>query len=103
MILNVGQRILPAFVGMRQLWSTKLMFLGLGLLTIGCTLRVLCEVIAYQGYAAWAWAWSVLPVSALVELTALTIYAINIFGTFLLVPSHAQKETVMVGLPVKIS
>lgn len=99
MILSVGQRILPAFVGMRQLWSAKLMFAGLGLLTAGCTLRVSCEVLAYQGYAAWAW--SVLPVSALVELAALTIYAINIFGTFLLEPSHAQKEPMMVELPVK--
>ena len=101
MILSIGQRILPAFVGMRKLWSTKLMFAGLGLLTLGCTLRVSCEVLAYQGYAAWAW--SVLPVSALVELTALTIYAINIFGTFLLEPGHPQKEPVVVGLPMKIS
>lgn len=101
MILSVGQRILPAFVGMRQLWSPKLMFAGLGLLTLGCTLRVSCEVLAYQGYAPWAW--SVLPVSALVELTALTIYAINIFGTFLLEPSHSQKEPVVVALPMKIS
>lgn len=101
MILSVGQRILPAFVGMRQLWSTRLMFAGLGFLILGCTLRVSCEVLAYQGYAAWAW--SVLPVSALVELTALTIYAINIFGTLLLEPSHPQKEPVVVGLPKKIS
>jgi hypothetical protein len=101
MILSVGQRILPAFVGMRQLWSTKLMFTGLVLLTLGCTLRVSCEVLAYQGYVAWAW--PVLPVSAVIELTALTIYAINILGTFLLEPSHAQRESVMVGLPVKIS
>ena len=77
------------------------MFAGLGLLTLGCTLRVFCEVLAYQGYAAWAW--SVLPVSALVELTALTIYAINIFGTFLLEPGHPRKDPVVVGLPMKIS
>jgi hypothetical protein len=63
MILSVGQRILPAFAGMRLLWSTKLMFGGLALVTLGCTLRVFCEVIAYQGYGRWAW--SVLPVSAL--------------------------------------
>ena len=59
-------RILPAFAGMRMLWSTKLMFVGLALVTLGCTLRVSCEVLAYQGYAAWAW--SVLPISALCEL-----------------------------------
>ena len=101
MILSVGQRILPAFVGMRKLWSTKLMFAGLALLTLGCTLRVSCEVLAYQGYASWAW--PVLPVSALIELTALTIYAINILGTFLLEPSRVHKESVVVGLPVKTS
>ena len=101
MILSVGQRILPAFAGMRMLWSTKLMFVGLALVTLGCTLRVSCEVIAYQGYASWAW--SVLPISALCELAGLTIYAINILGTFILEPSHAQKHPVIVGVPVKIS
>ncbi len=95
MILSVGQRILPAFAGMRMLWSTKLMFAGLALVTLGCVLRVSCEIIAYQGYAAWAW--SVLPISALCELAGLTIYAINILGTFVLQPSHAQAEPVMVG------
>jgi len=100
MILSVGQRILPAFAGMRLLWSTKLMFGGLALVTLGCTLRVSCEVIAYQGYERWAW--SVLPVSALCELAGLTIFAVNILGTFMLVPSHACKQPLVVGLPVKI-
>jgi hypothetical protein len=66
MILSVGQRILPAFAGMRLLWSTKLMFAGLTLVAVGCTLRVSCEVIAHQGYAERAW--SVLPVSAFANL-----------------------------------
>ena len=55
---------------------------------------------AYQGYGRWAW--SVLPVSALCELGGLTIYAANILGTFVLVPSHACKQPLVVGLPVKI-
>lgn len=101
MILSVGQRILPAFAGMRMLWSTKLMFVGLAFVTLGCTLRVSCEVLAYQGYAAWAW--SVLPISALCELAGLTVYAINILGTFILEPSHSQKQAMVVGVPVKIS
>jgi uncharacterized protein involved in response to NO len=100
MILSVGQRILPAFAGMRMLWSTKLMFLGLAFVTVGCTLRVSCEVLAYQGYAAWAW--TVLPISALCELAGLTVYAINILGTFILEPAHSQKQTMIVGVP-KIS
>jgi len=90
MILSVGQRILPAFAGMRLLWSTKLMFASLLLTSIGCALRVSCEVLAYQDYAAWAW--HVLPPSALLELTGLTIFAVNVAGTFILQPSHAYKE-----------
>ncbi len=97
MVLAVGQRILPAFAGMRVLWSPRLMFAGLFLLTIGCSLRVSCEVLAYQGYAAWAW--RVLPVSALVELTALSVFAANLVCTFVLQPSHAVNEPMMVALP----
>ncbi len=96
MVMSVGQRILPAFAGMRLLWSTKLMFAGLALVTLGCALRVSCEVIAYQGYAAWAW--SVLPTSALCELAGLTLFAMNILGTFVLEPSHAQQEPLVVGI-----
>jgi len=96
MVFCVGQRVLPAFAGMRLLWSTKLMFAGLALLTLGCTLRVSCEVIAYQGYAAWAW--TVLPISAFCELAGVTVYAINILGTFILEPSHVQKQPLVVGI-----
>ena len=90
MVLCVGQRILPAFAGMRLLWSTGLMFAGLALLTTGCTLRVSCEILAYQEYAGWAW--NVLPVSALLELAGITAFAMNILGTFILEPSHIQKQ-----------
>ena len=96
MVFCVGQRVLPAFAGMRLLWSTGLMFAGLALLTVGCTLRVSSEVLAYQGYANWAW--SVLPVSALLELAGITAFAINIFGTFILEPSHVQKQPLVVGI-----
>jgi uncharacterized protein involved in response to NO len=103
MVLSVGQRILPAFAGMRLLWSPRLMFVGLVLLTVGCSLRVSCEVLAYQGYASWAW--RVLPVSALIELTALSVFATNLLGTFVLQPSHAVKEPMLVSVPqlVKLS
>ena len=90
MILCVGQRVLPAFAGMRILWSTRLMFLALFLLTLGCGARVFCEVLAYQGYAAWAWL--ALPWSAILELTALTTFAVNMMGTFLLQPAHSVRE-----------
>jgi len=90
MILNVGQRILPAFAGMRQLWSPWLMFGASSLLTIGCALRVSGEALAYQGYALGAW--KVLPYSALIELTALTLFAANMLGTFAFQTPHAQRE-----------
>ena len=81
MVFSVGQRILPAFSGMRLLFSTKLMFLSLLLLGAGCLLRVSSEILAYQGFAIWAWSW--LPVSAVVEMTAVTIFAINLLVTFM--------------------
>jgi hypothetical protein len=72
------------------------MIAGLLLLTIGCTLRVSSEVLAYQGYANWAW--SVLPVSAVLELAGIAAFAINISGTFILEPSHVQKQPLVVGI-----
>lgn len=76
MVLSLGQRILPAFAGMRLLGSTGLMFVSLTLLTIGCTLRVSCEILAYQGYASWAW--GVLPASAILELAGIAAFAMNV-------------------------
>lgn len=81
MVFGIGQRVLPAFSGMRLLFSTKLMFLAMVLLATGCLLRVNAEVLAYQGFVRSAWSW--LPVSAIVEMTAVTIFAANLFATFL--------------------
>ena len=80
MVFAVGQRVLPAFSGMRLLFSTKLMFAALVLLALGCFLRVSSEILAYQGYLESAWSW--LPVSAVVEMTAVTVFALNLFLTF---------------------
>ena len=84
MVFCVGQRVLPSFCGMRVLWSPRLMLWMLILLMTGCTLRVASEILAYQGYAAWAW--SGLPVSALIELTAVFLFAVNLTVTFLRPP-----------------
>lgn len=84
MVFCVGQRILPSFCGMHVLWSSRIMFVMLVLLMGGCALRVPSEILAYQGYAAWAW--NVLPISALMELTAVTLFAINLIFTFLRPP-----------------
>lgn len=81
MVFAIGQRILPAFSGMRLLFSTKLMFLALLCLSVGCTLRVSTEILSYQNFAASAWKW--LPVSAITEMTAVTLFAANLLITFI--------------------
>jgi hypothetical protein len=80
MIFGVGQRVLPAFAGMRILFSKRLMFCSMILLTIGCALRVGSEILAYPGYLAAAW--KVLPVSAVIELAAVSIFASSLILTF---------------------
>lgn len=95
MIFCVGQRVLPSFCGMRVLWSPRLMLAMLTLLMTGCTLRVASEILAYQDYAKWAW--DILPVSALIELTAVTLFTINLAVTFarppVVVPSPLTLTT----------
>ena len=85
MVFAIGQRVLPAFAGMRLLFSTKLMFLGLIFLTVGCLLRMGSEVLAYQGFLRSAWSW--LPVSAVIEMTAVTLFAVNIVASFIRRPA----------------
>jgi hypothetical protein len=88
-VFCVGQRVLPAFSGMRLLFSSKLMFLGLLLLSAGCILRVSGEVLAYQEIIAAAWTW--LPYSAILELSAVTAFAANLVLTFIQAPA-TQKQ-----------
>jgi hypothetical protein len=73
---------------MRLLFSTKLMFIAIFLLTVGCLLRVSSEILAYQGLARSAWTW--LPVSAITEMTAVTFFAINLLTTFSRRPPSTQ-------------
>ena len=80
MVFAIGQRILPAFSGMRLLFSTKTMFLALLCLAVGCALRVSAEILSYQNFAPSAWRW--LPVSAITEMTAVALFAANILITF---------------------
>jgi len=95
MVFSIGQRVLSAFSGMRLLFSTKLMFLALATLTLGCTLRVSSEVLAYQDYAAWAW--KILPISALLELIAVTLFAANLAVTFIRRPAHLLRQSSLVA------
>jgi len=88
MVFSIGQRVLPAFSGMRLLFSTKLMFIAIFFLTVGCLLRVSSEILAYQGWARSAWTW--LPVSAITEMTAVTLFAFNLLATFARRPPSTQ-------------
>lgn len=85
MVFAIGQRVLPAFCGMKILFSPALMLWSLLLLNAGCLLRVASEIPAYEGY--WKPAWHVLPISAITELVAVTIFAINI-GASILTRGH---------------
>ncbi|MGA3316228.1 MAG: hypothetical protein ABSC64_07285 [Candidatus Korobacteraceae bacterium] len=89
MVFCVGRRVLPAFSGMRLLFSPRLMFAGLVLLSAGCILRVSGEVLAYQEIAPVAWSW--LPASAILELGAVTLFAVNLIATFLRPPVALQS------------
>lgn len=84
MVFAIGQRVLPAFCGMRVLYSPRLMTASLVLLNLGCALRVFSEIPAYE--ANLAAAWRVLPVSAVTELAAVTLFALNLGITLLLPP-----------------
>ncbi len=80
MVFAIGQRVLPAFCGMHVLYSLRLMFASLALLNAGCLLRVISETGAYEGYAPALW--PVLPISAILEMAAVTVFASNLLITF---------------------
>jgi len=91
MVFAIGQRVLPAFSGMRVLWSTRLMFWSLLLLFTGCFLRVAAEPLAYEHI--WAPAWKILPISAIIELTAVSAFAVNLGVTLGLPPAHLRARS----------
>jgi hypothetical protein len=86
MVFAIGQRVLPAFCGMRLLYSKGLMWASLAILNLGCLLRVASEVPAYE--ANLRAAWRILPVSAVTELTAVTLFALNLGITLILPPPN---------------
>lgn len=91
MVFAIGQRVLPAFCGMRVLFSPKLMFASMGLLAAGCALRVASEIGAYEAYAPSLW--PLLPVSAVIEMTAVTLFAANLLLTLRQPPAHLKQAT----------
>ena len=82
MVFSIGPRILPHFAGVQAIFSKRLMFLSLLLLQTGCLLRVSSEPLAYEGILPFAW--KVLPISGVLELSAVLIFATNLSLTFLL-------------------
>jgi uncharacterized protein involved in response to NO len=81
MVFAIGPRILPHFAGIQNVFSKRLMFLSLFCLQIGCLLRVSSEPLAYEGLVSFAW--KVLPVSGMLELAGVLIFATNLAHTFL--------------------
>ena len=81
MVFSIGPRILPHFCGITRLFSTQLMLASLLFLQVGCTLRVSSEPLAYEGFSQFAW--HVLPVSGMLELTGVLIFAVNIAATII--------------------
>lgn len=92
MVFAIGQRVLPAFAGMRLLFSTRLMLICLLWLNIGCALRVSSEILAYEGY--WLAAWKALPWSAVCELGAVTVFAANMLVTFMQPPAYLRTQEI---------
>jgi uncharacterized protein involved in response to NO len=88
MVFAIGPRILPAFCGMRVLFSKRAMLGSLLLLNVGCALRVCSEIPAYEGFAHARLFWRILPVSAITELAAVTLFAGNLLMTFCRPPAH---------------
>jgi uncharacterized protein involved in response to NO len=82
MVFSIGPRILPHFGGIYSIYSKRLMFVCLVLLQAGCTVRVLSEPLAYEGYLSFAW--KTLPYSGMLELSAVLVFAANLVLTFAL-------------------
>jgi len=82
MVFSIGPRILPHFAGIRAIFSKRLMFLSLLLLQAGCLLRVSSEPLAYEGFLSAAW--KVLPISGMLELSAVLLFATNLALTLML-------------------
>jgi len=98
LIFAIGPRILPAFLNGRELYSSALMAAGLWILNLGCVLRVSCEAIAYSAGGA---AWRILPLSALLEMTAVVIFVVNLGITVKSrIPAWLAPDQINAALPL---
>jgi uncharacterized protein involved in response to NO len=100
LIFALAPRMLPAFLGGRELYSTRLMAASLWLLTGGCLLRVSCEAVAYTSSPGAA-IWSILPVSAFIELSAVLVFTANMALTLRQSPpAWLEPDSVSAELPL---
>lgn len=74
LIFSIGPRILPSFLNGRELRSPRLMAATIWLVSLGCFLRVSSESMAYS---TTGFAWDVLPISAILELSAVVVFVVN--------------------------
>jgi len=74
MIIGVGQRIVPVFIK-QPLASTRLMLGSAALIMLGNTGRVGLELATMGG---WPWAFRLMGLTGLAELTAITLFALNL-------------------------
>ena len=91
MVFSIGPRILPHFAGVRAIFGKRLMFLSLLLLQTGCLLRVSSELLAYEHL--FPFAWKVLPISGMLELSAVLLFAVNLTLTLLLGDSVFAEDS----------
>jgi len=98
LIFALAPRILPSFLNGRELYSTWIMALSLWLLSVGCLLRVLSEAIAYS---AGGRLWSILPLSAFLELAAVIAFVVNMAATLTEpLPAWFSESGVNLNLPL---
>jgi hypothetical protein len=98
LIFAIGPRILPSFLNGRELYSSALMAASLWILNLGCVLRVSCEAIAYSAGGA---AWRILPLSALLEMTAVVIFVVNLGMTVKSrIPAWLAPDQINAALPL---
>ena len=99
MVFAIGPRVLPHFAGVKKLFSPAAMGFSLFLLNLGCLLRVAFEIAAYEHL--WQPAWRILPISAILELSAVTLFAANLLFTFLLSASLVANSNPEISLSAR--
>ncbi|MGH9326912.1 MAG: NnrS family protein [Terriglobia bacterium] len=98
LIFALAPRILPSFLNGRELYSVVLMAGSLWLLSVGCLLRVTSEAVAYSAGGP---LWSLLPVSAFLELAAVIAFVINLAATLAQpTPAWFSESGVSANLPL---